>query len=362
LAGEPSGDLHAARLMEQLLHYDSSIEFIGIGGDNMAKFGLKSLVPIEQMSVVGLNEVLKNILFFKKVMNICRTAFENEQFDAFIPVDYPGFNLRLAKFAKKKEIPVLYYIAPQLWAWGKNRTQAIKDRVDLLMVVFPFEVEFFGKLGINTTFVGHPLLDDPTFGEGFLPHKERNRVITVMPGSRKQEIIKHNDLVGKIIRNLKDKLPDYDISIAISKVGYSKYYDEIEKQYPFVDISTEPKKLMKHSAAGIIKTGTSNLEAALSGLPINMFYKTSSLSYWLGKRLVNLEYLSLINILSDKKIINEYIQQEAKAELIVNDIADIVNNEERYSEIQRTYTKIRKMLGESGASQRAAVEILDFVQ
>ncbi len=362
LAGEPSGDSHAARLMEQLLRLDDTIEFTGIGGENMKKKGLKSLVPLEKMSVVGLNEVLKNIVFFRKVMNLCREEFNKQKFDAFIPVDYPGFNLRLAKYSKNKGIPVLYYIAPQLWAWGKNRTKAIKDRVDLLMVVFPFETEFFGKLGINTTFVGHPLLDDPYFSDEFPSLKQRRRIITIMPGSRKQEILKHSLLVEDIIRLLSEKLPEYEIKIAISGAEHLNYYDEIMQKYSYVKISGKPKELMRQSTAGIIKTGTSNLEAALSGLPINMFYKTSSLSYWLGKKLVNLEYLSLINILSDKSVINEYIQKEAKADLIVNDITDLVSNEDRYTDIQNNYKKIRKMLGDSGASQRAAKEILDYLQ
>jgi len=360
LAGEPSGDIHGARLMAALREQHGEVEFVGIGGENMIKQGLDSIIPLEQMSVVGISEVLKKILFFREVMFLCRNHLKNGNFDAFIPVDYPGFNLRLAGYAKKMGIPVLYYIAPQLWAWGKNRTNKLKNSVDLLMVVFPFEVDFFGELGIKTVFVGHPLLDDPDYIPDFPQRRDRDYAIAIFPGSRKQEILKHISLVKHIVRKLNLRLPEYEIRIAISKASDKSYYKKIKKSFPGIILSDNPKELMRTSMAGIIKTGTSNLEAALLGLPINMFYKTSFLSYWLGRYLVNLEHLSLINILPQKNIINEYIQHKAKADLIVDDILDIIQNEQRYTQIQDTYKEIRKMLGEKGASQRAAKEILNF--
>ena len=362
LAGEPSGDIHGARLMAELREQHGNVEFVGIGGENMQKQGLDSIIPLSQMSVVGINEVVKKILFFREVMYLCRNHLKNGNFDAFIPVDYPGFNLRLASYAKKTGIPVLYYIAPQLWAWGKNRTNKLKESVDLLMVVFPFEVDFFGKLGIKTTFVGHPLFDDPIYNNDFPLRNERNFAIAIFPGSRKQEILKHLSLVKQIIAKLNMRLPEYEIRIAISKKSDAKLYKRIKKNFPDIVLSDNPKELMRTSMAGIIKTGTSNLEAALLGLPINMFYKTSWLSYLLGKHLVNLKHLSLINILPGENVISEFIQRDAKTALIVDDILDIIQNEKRYIQIQETYNKIRKMLGEKGASEKAAKSILDFLQ
>jgi len=362
LAGEPSGDIHGARLMEELRKQDDDVEFIGIGGDNMQKQGLDSLISLEQMSVVGISEVAKKILFFREVMYLCRNTLKSGNFDALIPIDYPGFNLKLSAYAKDMNIPVLYYIAPQLWAWGKNRTKKMKENVDLLMAVFPFELDFFGNLGINTVFVGHPLLDIPDYNNSFLPREERDLAIAIFPGSRKQEIQKHLGLVKQIVKRFNTRLPEYEIRIALSKADDRKYYRKIARDFPKLVLSDKPKELMRTSMAGIVKTGTSNLEAALSGLPINMFYKTTFLSYWFGKLTVNIEHLSLINILSDKKIINEYIQYNAKAEPIVNDILDIIQDEKRYARIQDTYRDIRKMLGENGASENAAKQILNFLQ
>ena len=362
VAGEPSGDIHAARLMKALRNHHRDIEFVGIGGENMKAEGLHSLIPIEQMSVVGINEVIKKILFFREILLLCRNTLNEGNFDAFIPVDYPGFNLRLARYAKQLNIPVLYYIAPQLWAWGKNRTKKIEENVDLLLLVFPFEVDFYAELDIKTVFVGHPLLDDPDYEKDFLPRESRDYAIAIFPGSRKQEILKHRNLVIKIIELLGKRLPEYEVRIAVTKLSHKSFYKNIMKKFPKVIISDNPKELMKKSMAGTIKTGTSNLEAALIGLPINMFYKTSYASFMFGKRVVSLEHLSLINILLKKNIINEYIQKDANAEAIVEDLLDIIQNEKRYDDIQTAYREIRKMLGEKGASKRAAKAIFDYLQ
>lgn len=362
VAGESSGDIHAAKLMQALREKEDDIEFVGIGGENMLKQGLNSLIPIEQMSVVGITEVLKKILFFREVMYLCRNSLRQGNFDAFIPVDYPGFNIRLASHAKKLGIPVIYYIAPQLWAWGKNRIQKLSENIDLLLLVFPFELDFFSEMDINSVFVGHPLLDDPDYERDFLPREKRDKAIAVFPGSRKQEILKHRGLVEAIIDLLDKRLPEYQIRIAVSKESHKSFYKHIIHKFPRVIISNEPKKLMLTSMTGTIKTGTSNLEAALCGLPINMFYKTSFLSYWLGRKVVNLEHLSLINILTKKNVINEFIQKDANAESIVEDILDIIQNEKRYKNIQETYVKIRQLLGDKGASERAATAILNFLK
>ena len=230
------------------------------------------------------------------------------------------------------------------------------------MVVFPFEVDFFSELGIDTVFVGHPLLDDPDYEADFLPREKRDNAIAIFPGSRKQEIVKHRNLVKEIITLLGKRLPEYEVRIAVSKPSHQTLYKHIKHKFPNVVISDKPKELMLTSKAGTIKTGTSNLEAALCGLPINMFYKTSFSSYWLGRKVVNLEHLSLINILTKQNVINEFIQKDAKADLIVEDLLDIIQNDKRYEEIQETYKKIREMLGDKGAAGRAAKVILNYLQ
>jgi len=362
IAGEPSGDIHGAKLMASLKSIDSSIEFDGIGGEKMHKQGLNSLFPISEMSVVGMWEVLKKLSYFNQVMNTCKTELQRKKYDAFIPVDYPGFNLRLAGYAKSINIKVIYYIAPQLWAWGKNRALKLKNNTDLLLTVFPFEKEFFDRYQIRTEFVGHPLLDQTDFPADLPEQNNREKIISIFPGSRKQELLKHSKLIIDVISILNKELPDYKMIIAKSKSVDDSLFNRIKTSFPELELSTDARTLMKRSAAGIVKTGTTNLEAALCGLPINMFYITSFLSYWIGRNVVNLEHLSLINILSGRTVINEYIQQDAKPKAIANDIIDIVTNEKRYNDIQLAYVQIRKLLGERGASDNAARIIMDYVQ
>lgn len=357
VAGEPSGDMHGARLISSLKKINPNIEFIGIGGPAMAMEGLNSIVSMEKISVVGMWEVAKRIFFFKNLLLQCKTILSQSKFDAFIPIDFPGFNLKLSEFAHKINIPVIYYIAPQLWAWGKKRALKMKEIVDQLLVVLPFEEEFFSNNKIKTTFVGHPLLDDPTIPDLFPVYNERHNNIAIFPGSRKQEIARHSSLIINVCLEIRSKLPDYSISLAIAQSLDSKEYEMIKRNVPDLHFDFNNRKIMLNSKAGIIKTGTSNLEAALCGLPISMFYKTSSLSYWITRNLVDIKYLSLINILINKPIINEFIQWEANSNNIVNDIRVILENPHRFKEIQNNYNIIKQMLGNKGASDRAALKI-----
>ena len=192
-AGEPSGDLHAARLMAEIKKIYPEIEFVGLGGNRMEAEGLRSIIPISELSVVGFWEVAKKYRFFKEVLNKCTEIISSGDIDLFIPVDYPGFNMRLAANAKKAKVPVVYYIAPQLWAWGKDRAKKLARVCDRLLVLFPFEEEYFSSFGINTTFVGHPLLDNSMFDE--VDPADKKNIIAFLPGSRIQEIKRHGRLI-----------------------------------------------------------------------------------------------------------------------------------------------------------------------
>jgi len=362
LAGDPSGDNHASKLMYEIRQLYPYVQFIGIGGDKMQKQGLDSIVPLNEISVTGMWEVAKRILFFRDLLNKCRKLFETEKIDLFLPVDYPGFNLKLAEDAKKLNIPVIYYIAPQLWAWGKNRVKKISGRVNLLLAVFPFEEKFFRDYGINAKFTGHPLLDDEEIPVDFLNYYEREKIISFFPGSRLQEIHRHLPLISDIYTKLKVILPGYRFAMAKSNSIDINKYKDILKNYPDIEIWNDSKKLMRESKFGIIKTGTSNLEAALCGLPFSMFYKTSSLSYQISKRLINLPYISLVNILSNKFVVHEYIQNDATPESIIQDCLDKINNFEKYDDLQNEFINIRKLLGEKGAAKNAAMEIKNFLE
>lgn len=360
VAGESSGDFNAANLMKALKSLNNNINFVGIGGQEMASEGLATIVPLEDISIVGFWEVAKQIAFIQRVFKKCRNIFKIQQIDLLILVDFPGFNLKLASIAKEFSIPVCYYIAPQVWAWGKGRISKMQRFVDLLFVVFPFEKEFYERKGIDAHFVGHPIMDNEIFQGDFLLPTERENIIAILPGSRKQEIIHHKRIIDNLILTIKRELKGFEVAIPLTKnfagvelPRHLKYSDEIE----FVSDSRE---LMRRSKVGIVKTGTSNLEAALLGLPFVMFYKTSSISYTVGKFLVNLDEISIVNILLKRKIVPEFIQSEATAEKICSAIKFILTNDDVYCEMQKYFYQVKRLLGGSGASKRAAEIIIKY--
>jgi lipid-A-disaccharide synthase len=357
VAGEPSGDLHAARLMRELKIVLPEVEFHGIGGDNMEREGLKSLVALKEISVVGFWEVAKKYGFFKKLLKNCEELLKTGGFDAFIPVDYPGFNMRLAAQAKLLKIPVIFYIAPQLWAWGENRAKKLAAVIDKLLVVFPFEVEFFKKFGIDTEFVGHPLLDDPAFKDGF---KEREYRIAFLPGSRRQEVLKHLPIMEETAKILLKELPDVKFSVAQSRNLPDEIFKNTFKNLP-VSFEKDARALMQKSRAGLVKTGTSTLEAALCGMPFAMMYKTSPLSYHLSKYLVTLEHIALPNILLKRKIVPELIQAEATPNIMARELLKIVRDDEIAAKMQEDFGELRRLLGAEGASRRAAEMIAKMI-
>jgi lipid-A-disaccharide synthase len=357
VAGDPSADKYSANLMREIKLISPDTQFIGIGGPEMIVQGLLPLAKMSEVAVVGFWEVAKKYNFFKKLLNKCADILKIEHIDAFIPIDYPGFNIRLAKFARKLNIPVYYYIAPQLWAWGKNRAKNFSNLTDKLFVVFPFEVEYFAKNNISATFVGHPLLDNPIFAEDFKSFSQRNNKVAFFPGSRIQEVNKHLKLFSEILKISESK--SYNFNFVIAKSSnipidlFSKFANNSK-----VEISDNNFEIMQNSSVGIIKTGTSNLEAALCGLPFGMFYKTSFLTYKIAENLVNLPYISIVNILLDKPVVREFIQQDAKPDLILSYIKNLFDNPSEYNEIQQNYNLIRKLLGGSGAAKRVASEII----
>ncbi len=352
IAGDNSGDLHSSNLMKELKLIIPNIEFVGIGGDLMTQQGLSSIVSLKDISVVGFWEVAKKITFFKTLFTKIKKIIEDEKIDIFIPVDFPGFNQRVAKIAKHNGVSVLWYIAPQLWAWGERRSVHFAELIDTLLVVFPFEKTYFEKFGIKTEFVGHPLLDIPIFQKEPIAFNKRENKILFMPGSRLQELKKHFNLLYETSKLVEKNYPDYQsvfsvpssLNLELSKLMGNKK----------VLITNNSHYEMQTSKIGVIKTGTSNLEAALSYLPFVMYYKTSLITYSLGKKLINLNFLSLINILSNKLIIKELIQSDANPMNLFKEISQLIENKEYCINIIDSFQQIKEKIGKTGASKNAA--------
>jgi lipid-A-disaccharide synthase len=365
VAGEPSGDLHSAKLMSAIKLLDPSAEFFGIGGSKMEEVGLQSIVPMQQMSVVGFWEVAKRYSFFKGVLNDCAQLMKKVQADVFLPVDYPGFNQRLAGSAKKNQIPVVWYIAPQLWAWGKNRADNLSKIVSELFVVFPFEQEYFSQFGINTTFVGHPLMDDDDFKGDIPTLAQREKIIALLPGSRMQELERHLPLFHSVVEILSSEFPHHKFVVAKAQSIPKEYFADIQRRFPLFTFNDtiNTRELMKRACAGVVKTGTSTLESSLCGMPFVMAYKASGISYMIGKRLISLPYVSLPNIIAKQHIIPELIQEQATPRAIADKLAELIDTTSAEAIAQTTlFQEIRAELGASGASSLAAKRIVEWAE
>jgi lipid-A-disaccharide synthase len=360
VAGEASGDLHAARLMRALKELLPGCRFSGIGGANMAREGLESIVSLADISVVGFWEVAKRYPMFRRLLQTTASMLASGAYDAFIPVDYPGFNMRLAASAKAAHVPVAWYIAPQLWAWGSDRAAKLKSLVDRLLVVLPFEPDFFRQFGIESHFVGHPLMEDSVIAAEPRSLRQREREIALFPGSRRQEIA----------RNLPIMLESLAFMRRTAPKTADTFLSEAHKNYGFsLESETDSKCLLARARAGIVKTGTSTLEAALCGLPHVMMYRTSTLSYLYARRLVNLSTIALPNILMEKahgrnNVIPEFIQNAATPNALAQAMVSLLDDTTTEITMMNDFATLREMLRnehQGTASGNAARIIAEMV-
>ncbi len=377
VAGEVSGDMHAARLMNALKRRYASTgidcHFEGIGGAAMEREGLRSLVPLAQVNVVGFWEVAKRYGFFRRLLADCgerlRCGASDTRlpFDVFLPVDFPGFNMRLAALARRAGVPVCWYVAPQLWAWGAERAEQFSTLIDCLLVVFPFEVEFFRQHGIDAKFVGHPLLDDEAFSTTPPADTEREPVIALLPGSRAQEL-KHN--LPQMLRAAERVVREHSwlrVSVAAAPHLSQELYESAVRSYGVnVHLTHDSRALMRSARVGIIKTGTSTLEAGLLGLPFVMAYKTSALTYHIAKRKITLPHIALVNIVAGKTVVQECIQADATPERLADELLRILGNTpetaSRRQHVLAELLTVRQQLGHAGAADRAAKHVVALLE
>ena len=355
IAGEASGDLHGSNLMKAILKEDVQAEFRFWGGDLMASVGGEPVKHYRDLAFMGFLEVAKNIRTILKNMKFCKQDILKYQPDILILIDYPGFNLPIAKFAKSHHIRVVYYISPQLWAWKEGRVEQIRKNVDDLLVILPFEEDFYKKHHIKAHFVGHPLLDAISelpvldaneFKENH--HLNSKKIIALLPGSREQEVEK----MLALMLSVRPYFTDYQFVIAgapsLPKSFYEKFVDD---DVHFV--SNETYKLLQVSEAALVTSGTATLETALLNVPEVVCYRGSTISYQIGKRLVkNIKYISLVNLIMDREVVKELIQHDLTTENIVKEL-NLVLGENR-AKILSDYVVLREKLGGKGASDNAA--------
>ncbi|HEX9913135.1 MAG TPA: lipid-A-disaccharide synthase [candidate division Zixibacteria bacterium] len=362
VAGEASGDLHGAGLIRELKKINPDIEYSGIGGVKLKEEGMNLLFRIDKLAFMGFYEVIKNLGLIKELKKKLINHLNQYKPDLVILIDYPGFNLRFAKEVKKRKIPILYYISPQVWAWGKKRVNTIKKLVDRMVVFFPFEEKLYKDAGVKVDFIGHPLLDlvKPTLSkEDFrneLQIKENEILIGLLPGSRWQEIEKilpvmvHSGLV------LKKRMKNLQIAIGLAPtIDKQKAYDFLKKKNFNIQLLEDlTYDLMSHSDLLLATSGTATLESAISCTPLIVLYKTSPLTYLLAKALVKIPHIGMVNIVAGKKIVPEFIQSQAKPEKIAQEMEKILKSKDEYKKIKIELNEVKTRLGEKGAYRRGA--------
>lgn len=357
IAGEASGDLHASNLIKQLKIKDPNAEIRAWGGDLMQKAGANVVKHYRDLAFMGFLEVVLNIRTIFKNIAFCKQDIQNFAPDALIFVDYPGFNMRIARWAKENGIPTHYYISPQIWAWKEGRIKAIKRDVDQMYVILPFEKDFYEeKHNFPVHFVGHPLLDAvnnySTPDEAVFRKKHgltNQPIIALLPGSRKQEISK----MLKIMLKMTTDFSDYQFVIAGAPSQENEFYKEIIRDKKVAFVSNQTYDLLSLSHAALVTSGTATLETALFNVPEVVCYRGSSISYLIAKQIVKLDYISLVNLIMNKEVVTELIQGEFNVQRLKTELSAIIEGEKR-TEMLRNYETLKKLLGGSGASENTA--------
>ncbi len=375
IAGEASGDLHGGNLITELKKKDPSAEFRCWGGDKMKAAGAELVKHYRDLAFMGFAEVLMNLRTILRNLKFCKTDIQDYKPDALILIDYPGFNLRIAEWAKKQGLKIVYYISPQVWAWKENRVRKMKQCIDKMLVILPFEKDYFKqKWEWEVEYVGHPLVDviekyknqDPISkelknenGKATKPESPVKPVIALLPGSRKQEILKKLPVMLEVSR----AFPGYRFVVAKAPGVEESFYDSILQPYSNVSwVANRTYDLLMESKAALVTSGTATLETALFGVPEVVCYKGSWLSYQIGKRLVKVKYIALVNLIMDKLVVKELIQNDLNPSNLQSALEELLINETRIKEIQSDYMALKQKLHFGGeASANAAASIIRFL-
>lgn len=368
IAGEASGDLHGSNLIKELIKIDTIATIRCWGGDLMQQAGGELVKHYKDLAFMGFLEVVKNLGTIMKNLRFCKNDILRFKADALILIDYPGFNLRIAEWAKKEGIRVIYYISPQVWAWKESRVRIIKQCVDKMLVILPFEKEFYQKWNYDVEYVGHPLIEviDNEKKNAFVVHpttasplNEKN-IIAILPGSRRQEVEKKLPLMLEVSKHFQD----FTFVLAKASSLDDGFYEPFLNDYPKVrSVRNKTYSLLIQAKAALVTSGTATLETALFEVPQVVCYKGSNISYQIAKRLVKIKYISLVNLILDKPVVKELIQNELTVENIQRELNKLLFDQLAMQEMKQDYRSLWTLLSEGGhASAKAARSITDFLK
>jgi lipid-A-disaccharide synthase len=363
IAGERSGDLHGSNLIRELKKQDKGAQIRCWGGDFMSKAGGELVKHYKETAIMGFVEAFSNSRKILANINFCKKDILAFKPNVLILIDYPGFNLQIAKFAKEQGLKVVYYISPKIWAWNKGRIKKIKAYVDLMLVILPFEQQYYEKYDYKVEYVGNPVLDAVKYHRVNPDFYEKNKlpddkiIVALMPGSRKQEI----EHMLPMMCELALFYPDYHFVVAAVENLDPALYAPTSSFSNMTLVYEQAYDLLSYSDAAIVTSGTATLETALWDVPQVVVYKTSPFTYWLAKKFVNVKYISLVNLIADKEVVKELIQNDMKLEFVAKELNEILNNKGRRHFIISEYTKIKEKLKEGRASFLAAKKILELL-
>lgn len=348
IAGEASGDMHGANLVKELKTQNSKLNINCWGGDKMEAAGATVLKHYRELAFMGFVEVIKNLTSIIRNFGLVKKQILELNPKVVVLIDYPGFNLRLLPWLKENGFIVIYYIAPQAWAWKESRVKKMSKYIDKLLVILPFEEEFFSSRGVITEFVGHPLLQVKSSKIQVTSKKQ----IALLPGSRKQEV----EYILPEMLSIQSEISDYELVIAgMSHLGMEFYQRIIGDRNVKIEMDCADE-IIASSALALVSSGTATLQTALNNIPQIVCYKSSWLNYQLGKRLIKVKFISLVNLIFGREIVRELIQDELNKENLITEIRKLENEDNR-SNLLNQYAELRKMLGEKNASKRV-VEII----
>lgn len=366
IAGEASGDLHGSGVVRELKRATPSIDIFGVGGDRMKQEGMRLIYHVNELGFMGFVEVIKHLPVIRSMKKTLETVLRHKKPDVVLLIDYPGFNLRFAKAAKRSGSKVVYYISPQVWAWHPSRVKKMRGIVDTMLVIFPFELDLYQKEGIDAEFVGHPLLevlnsdlDRKGFGKRYGLAADK-KVLALLPGSRMQEIEMIFPEMLKAARTIARE-EGMEIVLAVAPTLQEEHFRTFYNLEGVRIVKNASYEVMRNADFALVTSGTATLETGLFGTPMVVVYKTSWPTYLIGRLLIRLKNIGLVNIVAGKQIVPEFIQHRATAANLAREILGILRNEESLSVMKKELSAVRGKLGESGASSRVAQRILQMV-
>ena len=367
IAGEASGDLHGSNLVASIRQQDPGAKIRAWGGEKMRRNGANVVKNYHDLAFMGFVEVLMNLKTILKNIKYCKKDIAEFKPDALILIDYPGFNLKIAKWAKKKGFKVLYYISPQVWAWKRRRVYTIKKVVDKMLCILPFEKKFYDNYDVDCQFVGHPLLDEiakvePVDRQKFYKANRLNpkkEIIALLPGSRKQEVSRMLTVMLDVVK----MFPSYQFVVACAPSLPVSYYKKIIGEKANVRlVLNRTYQLLQLSSAAVVTSGTATLETALLDVPEVVCYKANKLSYLIARQVAKVKYICLVNLIMDRLVVKELIQNDMTANSIRDELQSLLNSSKRQKKLLEEYEELKYVLGNAGASDRAAETIISYVK